>query len=52
MRIKVELVCDEEFVADTLRELATRYEDTLEMDEYYCEHGTAVIEEYKNEEEG
>lgn len=50
-RIWVTLTCDEGFVAESLHELAAQYENTLEFDEYYLEHGTAQIEPYKEEEE-
>ena len=50
-RVRVELVCDEGYVAESLVELIGQYENSLEMDEYYLEHGTAIIEHYKEEEE-
>lgn len=50
-RICVTLTCDDGFVADSLRELAAKYEDEMVLDEYYLEHGTAQIEPYKEVEE-
>lgn len=50
-RIWITMTCDEGFVADSLRELATQYEDRMELDEYWLDHGTAQIEEYQEEEE-
>ena len=49
-RIRVELIVDEGFVAPTLRALANQYEDTLVLDEYDFETGTAIIEEMPEEE--
>jgi hypothetical protein len=45
------MTCDEGFVADSLRALATQYEDRMALDEYWLDHGTAQIEEYQEEEE-
>ena len=55
-RIWVTLTCDEGFVADTLREIATRYENAVEdigeeamFGRYEAEHGEAEIQEYEVE---
>lgn len=50
-RITISITCDEGFVADSLRELAAKYEDEMVLDEYYLEHGTAILEPYKEEED-
>lgn len=50
-RFRIEVVCDEFYIADSLRELATMYEDEMVEGEYHLEHGTAIIEEYKEEED-
>lgn len=50
-RISISITCDEGFVADSLRELAAKYEDEMVLDEYYLEHGTAILEPYKEEED-
>lgn len=51
-RVRLELVCDDGFVATTLQELAMQIiRDGFVFDEYYCTHGTAIIEPYKEEEE-
>lgn len=42
---RIVINCDEGFVADTLREIATAYEDDMEKDWYEAEHGCAMIEE-------
>ena len=44
-RFKVTVVCDEYFVADSLRDLATAYEDVLEVGKYEDDHYEAIIEE-------
>ena len=50
-KVKVTIICDEGFVADTLREIATRYENPVEdlgeyaqFGFYEAEHGSANIE--------
>lgn len=50
-RIRVELVRDEGFVAVTLQEFAMQVADNFVLDEYYFNHGTGIIELYKEEEE-
>lgn len=50
-RIWVTLTCDEGFAAESLRELADKYEAEKVLDEYYLEHGTAQIEPYEEEED-
>lgn len=43
--IRIVINCDEGFVADTLREIATIYEDTLDEAGFYeAEHGCASME--------
>lgn len=43
--IRVVINCDEGFVTDTLREIATAYEDDLGDREWYeAEHGSGFIE--------
>lgn len=46
-RVRIELVCDEGFVAVSLQEFAMQVADKFVLDEYYLEHGTGIIEEYK-----
>lgn len=43
-KIRVVLICDEWFVADTLREIATMIEDD-DREWYEAEHGSGFIEE-------
>ena len=45
-RLRIEVICDEFTVVDSLNELAAAYEDTLEEGEYELSCGTAIIEEY------
>lgn len=49
-RIWVTLTCDEGFVAESLRELAAMYEDTLVTGVYEGDGFEAEIQEYKEEE--
>ena len=48
-RIWVTLTCDEGFVAESLWELAAKYEDTLETGVYQGDRFEAEIQEYKEE---
>ena len=45
--IRIVINCDEGFVADTLREIATRYEngEYAQFGFYEAEHGVGTIEE-------
>lgn len=49
-QVRVVLTCDEGFVEQTLREFAIMAIN-FKFDEYYFEHGTGIIEPYKEEEE-
>lgn len=48
-RYRVELICDEGFVAQTLQAFADKVFDKFELDEYKFAHGTGHIEEYGKE---
>ena len=48
-RYRVELICDEGFVAQTLLAFADKVFDKFELDEYDFAHGTGIIEEYGEE---
>ena len=51
-RVRVELVCDDGVVAASLLEMAEQIAfEGFVFDEYYLEHGTAIIEPYKGEED-
>lgn len=44
--IRVVVVCDEGYVADTLRDIAALYENDLDNSEFYsAEHGSGFWEE-------
>jgi len=48
-RIHIDMVCDEDKIAESLRELADQYEKDQIIDEYYLQNGTAVLEKYVSE---
>ena len=43
--IRIVIFCDEGFVAETMRDIATAYEDDMDREWYEAEHGSATIEE-------
>lgn len=45
-KIRIVINCDEGFVADTLRDIATLYEDELDTTKWYeTDHGCGFMEE-------
>ena len=48
-RVHVDMVCDEDKIAESLRELAHQYEKDRVIDEYHLQNGTAVLEKYVSE---
>jgi len=42
--VRIIINCDEGFVADTLRDIATAYEDDMEQGWYEAEHGAGSLE--------
>lgn len=48
-RVHVDMVCDKDKIAESLRELADQYEKNRVLDEYYLQNGTAILEKYVSE---